>query len=207
MRRGGPIVRALVIVYTLHGLALVVYYGLYFGAPHFMSRYLAALAPLLIVASLSVALDLGRWFVPRWPTSVAAAYGFGGMLLAAILLGRLLLPGVSEQGHMQVVRWVEKNVSDATWVGAVQTGTLGYWHDRTINLDGKVNPEALAALRTEGHVLHYVVDSDIDYLADWEGIGGWLDRPEAEFPNAFELILRDPGQNLAVLKRRIPRQP
>jgi hypothetical protein len=202
MRRGGAVVRAVVLVYTLHGVSLAIYYGLYFGAPHFMSRYLAPLAPLLIVASLSVALDLGRWLLPRWPRVLAGAYSVGGIFVSAILLGRLLLPGVSEQGHMQVVRWVEENVPDTTWIGAVQTGTLGYWHDRTINLDGKVNPDALAALQAEGHVLRYVVESDIEVIADWEGVAGWIERSDSGFSDKFELVLRDPALNLAVLRRQ-----
>jgi hypothetical protein len=101
---------------------------------------------------------------------------------------------------MQVVDWVEENVSDETWVGAVQTGTLGYWHDRTINLDGKVNPEALEARRTIGHVLFYVIDSEIDYIADWAGLENWV-LMEEEFGEAFEVLLKDEVLDLSVLRR------
>jgi hypothetical protein len=199
------VLNAVVWAYVLHGLALVTYYGLFFGAPHFLSRYLSPLAPLLIIASVSVALDLGRLVLPRFPDLLARLYAFGGIALSVALLARYLLPGVQEQGHMQVVRWVEENVPDEAWVAAVQTGTLGYWHDRTVNLDGKVNPEALEARRTEGHVLRYVTESDIDYVADWEGVGGWIERPEGGFAEAFELVIRDPKQNLAVMRRIDPR--
>jgi hypothetical protein len=204
-RRGGAVLNAVVWAYVLHGLALVTYYGLFFGAAHFLSRYLSPLAPLLIIASVSVALDLGRLVLPRFPDLLARLYAFGGIALSVALLARYLLPGVQEQGHMQVVRWVEENVPDEAWVAAVQTGTLGYWHDRTVNLDGKVNPEALEARRTEGHVLRYVTESDIDYVADWEGVGGWIERPEGGFAEAFELVIRDPQQNLAVMRRIDPR--
>lgn len=204
-RRGGVVVNAVVWAYVLHGVALVTYYGLFFGAQHFLSRYLSPLAPLLIIASVSVALDLGRLVLPRSSELIARLYGIGGIAVSAVLLIRLLLPGVQEQGHMQVVRWVQQNVPDEAWIAAVQTGTLGYWHDRTINLDGKVNPEALEARRTEGHVLRYVAESDIDYIADWEGIGGWIERPEGGFAEAFELVIRDPEQNLAAMRRTDPR--
>jgi hypothetical protein len=202
VRSRDPVARAVVTAYLLHAVALTVYYGLFFGAPHFLSRYLAPLAPLLIIASLSVALDVGRWFLPRWPRALAFTYGFGGIVLSSALLVRLVLPGAPEQGHGQVVAWVEENVPDETWVGAVQTGTLGYWHDRTINLDGKVNPRALEARRTVGHVLYYVVDSEIDYIADWVGVSDWVNRPQTEFSDAFELIVEDHRNNLAVLRRR-----
>jgi hypothetical protein len=122
------------------------------------------------------------------------------MLLCLALQGRLLLPGAHVQGHFQVVAWVNHNVPAETWVGAVQTGTLGYWHDRTINLDGKVNPEALQARRERGSVLDYVVASRISYLADWVGIAGWVDT--GSFGEHFEVIVKDPVANLSVLRRR-----
>jgi hypothetical protein len=204
IRSGSPVVRAVVAAYLLHGITLVIYYGVFFGAPHFLSRYLAPLAPLLILASVTVAFDLGRWLMPRRATALALTYGLGGLALSGALLIRLLLPGAPDQGHEQVVAWVGENVPEEAWVGAPQTGTLGYWHDRTINLDGKVNPEALDARRSEGHVLNYIVTSEIDYIVDWAGIGNWVSGPEAEggFAEAFELVLQDWEADLSVIQRR-----
>ena len=122
-----------------------------------------------------------------------------GMLMSLVLLGRLFYPGVNVQGHSQVVDWVDRNVPADAWVGAVQTGTLGYWHDLTINLDGKVNPEALQARREAGHVLDYVVESEISYLADWVGIAGWVETEG--FASHFEVVVQDPIANLSVLRR------
>lgn len=56
MRRGGAF-RAPLLAYALHGVLLFCYYALFFGAPWFLSRYFAPLAPLLIVAAVSVGLD------------------------------------------------------------------------------------------------------------------------------------------------------
>jgi hypothetical protein len=200
--RGGGRVRLVVLAYVAHGAALAAYYGLYFGAPHFLSRYLAPLAPLLITASVLAVIDLsGRLGRGRAPV-LAAGAGLAALLLGAALSVRLLIPGFNVQGHFQVVSWIEHNVPDTVWIGAVQTGTLGYWHDRTINLDGKVNPEALADRVTKGHVLDYVVASEIDYLADWNGIASWTDRPVPAFAEAFEVVIDDPEANLGVLARR-----
>ena len=201
-RRGGPVAWA-VTAYLLHGIGLVAYYGLAFGAAHFASRYMAPLAPLLIVAGLVVLLLLAR-HVPKGEM-LAGGAALGGLALSVLLLMRLLLPGVHTHEHFQVVRWINANTTPETWVGAVQTGTLGYWHDRTINLDGKVNPEALRARMTEGNVLAYVVGSRIDYVADWNGMVGWAQRTEGGFADAFELVVDDPAANLAVLRRRSPR--
>ncbi|MEM6420988.1 MAG: hypothetical protein AAF698_00255 [Pseudomonadota bacterium] len=207
LRRGTPAIRATVIVGLGQAAVLATYYGVFFGAPHFLSRYLAPIAPLLIIAALWVAIDLGRRLMPARPALLGLAYGFGGLALGAALMGRLLLPGAPEQGHAQVVAWVAENVPEDTWVGAVQTGTLGYWHARTINLDGKVNPAALDARRTDGHVLLYVVDSDIDYIVDWAGVGNWVHLPVPDFAAAFELTLQDAEANLSVMRRRDAETP
>lgn len=206
MRRGGAF-RAPLLAYALHGVLLFCYYALFFGAPWFLSRYFAPLAPLLIVAAVSVGLDLARRLAPARPGRLAAVAGAGALGLALLLSVRLLLPGQHVHEHFQVVDWVDAHVAEDTWVGAVQTGTLGYWHDRTINLDGKVNPAALAALRAQGDVLDYVVDSPIQYLADWTGLAGWVDRGNARFSEAFEVLVDEPERNLSVLRRRTAPPP
>lgn len=201
LQRRSPF-RLAVFGYAVFGVLLVGYYGLFSGATHFLGRYFAPLAPLLITAAVSVGLDLARRLAPRRGRTVARAAGLAGVALSAALLGRLLVPGVHQHEHFQVVAWVEENLAPGTWVGAVQTGTLGYWHDRTINLDGKVNPHALRARIEEGNVLGYVVDSPIACLADWSGIASWSPREGGGFSDSFALIVNDPARNLAVLCRR-----
>ena len=106
--------------------------------------------------------------------------------------------------HKQVVDWSQAHLDPEVWVGAPQTGTLGYFHDRTINLDGKVNPEALASLIEHGHILHYTLASPVQYIIDWVGMAQWvnMDQHSKEFGQEFEVIVEDPTLNLAVLKRR-----
>jgi hypothetical protein len=203
-RRDGP-ARYVLIAYLIFALAMAFYYGFLFGAGWFLSRYLSPLAPLLVTATISVAVSLLTRFAPA--RAAVTMYVAGGLaiLLCIALLGRYLIPGAREQGHFQVVDWVTENVPAETWVGAVQTGTLGYWHDRTINLDGKVNPAALNALLTEGNVLNYVLQSPIVYLADWEGIARWVttdNQGNTAFSDGFEVVVHDVPANLAVLRRR-----
>jgi len=204
-RRGGTI-RYVVIAYVIYAIAMCSYYGFYFGAGWFLSRYLSPLAPLLTVATFSVALDIAKRLMGGQSALVVRSLGTLSILLCLALLGRFLIPGAKDQGHFQVVNWVNENVEESTWVGAVQTGTLGYWHDRTINLDGKVNPAALNAILTEGHVLNYVLDSEMAYLADWEGIAAWVTDAQSDrnerFKDAFTLVTHQPENNPAVLKRR-----
>jgi len=62
--------------------------------------------------------------------------------------------------------WVRENVSVDTWVGASQSGTLGYFHDRTINTDGKVNTEIFGL--PVGHYGQYLESRDVAYFLEWE---------------------------------------
>lgn len=192
----------LLITYVGFALALSVYYGVFFGAPHFLSRYLAPTAPLLISAT---AMTFIVWCHRSRRPKLAVAFRVAVMLvlvLNTLLLVRLLLPGQKEQGHFQVVRWVQEHLAEGTWAGAPQTGTLGYWHDHTINLDGKTNPVALSALLADRH-LAYVIESPVEVIADWNGITGWVtDNPD--FARHFEIIVDDPDHNLGVLRRRTP---
>ena len=60
--------------------------------------------------------------------------------------------------------------TEEDWIASAESGLLGYYHDRTINLDGKTNVEALRARRNE-RLLEYLTDSDAIYLVDgW----GWM---------------------------------
>lgn len=202
VRRGKPLVWLVVGAYAIYGIAVTVYYGLFFGAPHFMSRYLAPMAPLLIVTALWSLAVIAGWLSRRAQGALVTACVLTATALSVALLVRLVLPGVRVHEHFHVVRWVEQNVPAETWVGAVQTGTLGYWHNRTINLDGKVNPEALEARRTWGNVLRYIIGGRIEYIVDWNGVAGWGKLTEAGFDKVFEVIVDDSKANLAVLRRR-----
>lgn len=189
---------------ALFTLGVAGYYGLFFGAPHFVPRYLSPTALFLWTFTGAAALMLLERLL-RTPARVQGAMAaLGGVL--ALLFAAVAALGFADgtrHDHQQVVRWVQRHVPASTWVGAVQTGTLGFFHDRTINLDGKVNPAALHAILDHGHVLDYVVDSRIDVIADWAGMAGWARMSDASprFAERFELLVHDPRANLAVLRR------
>jgi len=139
--------RATLLVGGLFTLGLGGFYGTFFGADHFMSRYMFSASPFLILvwaALLAAALAaLDRVGPTRvWSTATAL-----GLLAVGVFLNARLYRNGAHHAHFQVVGWVEANVAPEEWVGAIQSGTLGFFHDRTLNLDGKVNPHALAARR------------------------------------------------------------
>jgi hypothetical protein len=204
-RRGARTERLAVALAGTTALALIAYYGLLFGAAHFVSRYLFPVSPFFALTSTSFVVLAGRRLylgggATRWipPTLVA-----GVVLLAAALNARVYHASGrgSAVDHRAVVQWVRANVPPDAWVAAVQTGTLGFFHERTVNLDGKVNPHALAA-RLEGRIPHYVVQLPIAYIADWAGLASWIRLDPID--RHFEVVVHDPTRNLAVLRRVTP---
>ena len=186
--------------YGIFGVLLVAFYGGYFGAPYFMSRYLAPLSPFLALAGVMTLYWVAGLIGEDWRRPLLAA---GAGLAAILVLGLnavLYKRGLNHE-HFQVVNWVQRNVPPETWVGAPQTGTLGFFHDRTINLDGKVNPDALRAKIKEGDVIAYILRSDIMYIADWVGMAKWALIEKDGFDRKFQLLVDDKAANLAVLKR------
>lgn len=58
------------------------------------------------------------------------------------------------------------------WVAAFQSGTLGYFRDNVLNLDGKVNPKVHAHRK---NLLGYIEESGIEWLCDWQwGVEAFL---------------------------------
>jgi hypothetical protein len=198
--RGNLAARVITALGAMFGALLLSFYGLSFGAGYFFSRYTFPLSPFLALLWGTI---LGR----GW--EVASSRGWqslpiiASLVLVALALGldaRLYRNGSSHM-HFQVVEWVRDNVPEEVWVAAPQSGTLGFFHARTINLDGKVNPAALAVRRADGAVTRYVLEQpEIEYLADWEGIASWATQPR--IASEFELVVDDPQRNLAVLRRR-----
>lgn len=200
--------RRLFVLGSLYLLGFIGFYGLYFGASHFIGRYFFPLSPFL--ALLWAVAVVWAWQRVPWQL---VRYGLT-MVFIMVIIGlsvRNYIKG-NQHEHFQVVEWVQQYVAKDIWVGAIQTGTLGYFHNRTINLDGKVNPQALEA-RQKNDVIPYVIEGKIDYLADWVGIAGWLNSDDLAITKKqrenrqllkqhFELIVKDQQRNLAVLKRR-----
>ncbi len=187
--------------------ATSIYYGVFFGAPHFISRYLSPLSIFLWIATCGAFLFLLSLLFrnPLWYKSIAISISgilsSGAFAFAYADFNRGFTQGSSHM-HKQVVDWVQSNVATSQWVGAPQTGTLGYHHDRTINLDGKVNPDALRAIIKTGTVLEYARNSRIDFIADWVGMADWVKiKTNPQFSKEFEVVVRNEELNLGVLRR------
>jgi hypothetical protein len=206
--------RTLMIFGAIVAFCFAFYYGIFFGAKHFVARYLSVLAVFFAMFTITIAFHIWS-MVGRAKLPSASIAGLVVVLLVAGLNVRIYFTGMPHE-HIQVINWVEQNVPDDQWVAAIQTGTLGYFHDRTKNLDGKVNPDALAAKKGRAFcpevddetvfingkkncLMHYIVQSDIAYLADWQGITGWSEYEPLK--SNFELVVNDSKSNLGVYRR------
>lgn len=199
-RRGNHVVRTALVVFGGFVALLFCYYGLMFGAAHFVTRYMFPASMVLAVLTSGTLVALWAGMSSR---GQVVAFAAGGLGLFAIVGATELRTFQKSARHLhwQVVDFV-RTLPATTWVAAVQSGTLGYFHDRTINLDGKVNPEALAALLQGDDVWHqYIVGSKAEFIIDWVGFARFpADHPQ-QYAGKMEVMVEDPENNLAVLRR------
>jgi hypothetical protein len=150
---------------VLSSLLLALYYALSSWAVHFYDRYLA---PLLLL----VALGLARAFL-----ALAVVRPRVTAVLLLLLLGASVPYEVVRSYREPIIErnifvrrqlaLVESRVPPEDWVAALQTGTLGYFRDRVLNLDGKVNPEAL---RRRHDIWRYLDEKGVRWICDWPEI-------------------------------------
>jgi hypothetical protein len=155
---------------------LVVYAALLVGAYSlvvfgqiFYSRYYYPIFFLSIVLG-AIAFDLLLHMVRsqrrrrRLAVACMVAYGAG--------LGYMSLHRVQNGNYrfLHVVDWIATHTPADATIGVFNSGAIGYFSDRrVINLDGKVNPAALRALR-RGAIGDYIAAQGIDYVIDHEWI-------------------------------------
>ena len=136
---------------------LLIFYIFFFNVEWYMNRYLV---PFSIASVVLLAVFLDR---------LKAVYTY--LVLTLALVFTILISGYSYNRVFNTMYtyhwgWVRENVSEDTWVASSQSGTLGYFHDRTINTDGKVNSELISVL--PGQMGTYLASRDVQYFLEWE---------------------------------------
>ncbi len=123
-------------------VGLMIFYVGSFFAYRFYYRYFA---PLSLLAGIGVAVVLAEWAARGAAGSFAAT-----AVVAIIAAGAAVAPlrAVSGQlgasSHYPMVELVAATVPPGEIVAAGQSGTLGFFRDRVVNVDGKVNRDAIA---------------------------------------------------------------
>jgi hypothetical protein len=163
---------------ALYVVFLLAYYTFEHGAWWFQDRYLAPMVVLAVpfLAGAAETVVGGRTHAAAAGLAVAVAalnLPLFGVLLAAPRVppawaARGSTLGTKPDVNADQAHWALRHVRPGCRVGAWEAGTLIYFRDRTVNLDGKVNPAALAA-RADHTLPAYVARARIDVLVEWKG--------------------------------------
>lgn len=166
-------------------LILAVWYGLSSWAMHFYTRYVLPLS-LVTVFFAATAAFLVYQRAPRVVTAVIS------LVIIPVLAGTALLWRVNSsfEGNPMLreqMSLVDKYVPPNEVVAAGQSGTIGYLREKVVNLDGKVNPQALAY---QSRMWEYLPLVHATWLCDWPSyIHRYLgDHPEE---HGWRFIARD----------------
>jgi hypothetical protein len=184
------------------GLFLLCLYAYYIAGSHAIWHYVRYFAPL----ALPGVVGLAAWLAGRPPRA---------QLAAVVLLPALLAVGLADlygsRAWNRSSFWtyqlplVRAHVPPDDRVASWQSGTLGYFRHRVLNLDGKVNPDVLG--RQDG-LGAYLREQRIDWLVDWPGNvraglklagepkdAGWV---EVDASGQFALYHRGPVHQAAI---------
>jgi hypothetical protein len=160
------------LAFAAAGIAWACWYCVAFGAPHFVERYLIPLAVPLVPLTAAIAAGALHALAPHRPRRVAFSLGAAFLFLGAAAEHALTLtasPWISGNPFYTFqYKELAARLPAGARVGALQSGTLGYFRSGTVNLDGKVNDDALRARRS-GTLWRYVRERRLDYLVDWPG--------------------------------------
>ncbi len=143
--------------------ALGLYYVFIFHAPYFLDRYLQPLRILwfFVIAIIIARIQVPHWG-PIWKVSVASFVALGLLFGCARYVNNFTATWVSDLYEAGL--WAKSHPQSR--VGMCQSGVAGFTADNVWNLDGKVNHDALLALKN--HTMHAYLDTTrFDYLADW----------------------------------------
>ena len=139
-------------------------YTLLFWAGHFYARYTAPLCVLTLplIGSALACLIANRGTMRTARCVYVAMLGcFAIWALASLHTGNIGNTHVLSAGFIGN-HFSERRVAPSKCV-------IGYFNDNVINLDGKINGEALRAW-TDGRLAAYVDDARIEVLIDWPGV-------------------------------------
>ncbi|HET9136614.1 MAG TPA: hypothetical protein VFO76_08250, partial [Candidatus Kapabacteria bacterium] len=92
--------------------------------------------------------------------------------------------------------WAERHPNSL--IGMEQSGTTAFMSDNIVNLDGKVDFEALKA-KQHGDIGSYIVARDLEYLADWSELVEPMVESAAKHGARYEPA--DSAMNVIIYKR------
>lgn len=175
---------------------LTVYYTFFFGAPHFMGRYLMPLRIVVLVFAVMCIPTIVKDMMSSRGRQLILVVVFTAALLNSLLkyLPNYTTDGVSD--FYLTGKWA-LTIPNAR-IGMYQSGTSGFIAPNVVNLDGKVNYEALKA-RQEAEIGKFVVEQNLDYVADHRIWVEQIVRSAKKYGGNYTLV--DSIQSVFVYKR------
>jgi hypothetical protein len=166
----------------LLGVMFIAAYSLYVFGIFFYLRYYY---PLYFIGAIFTGLvidDAITWFGRRSLNVRRLALAASGVYAVALLFMGYTSAFRTTRvyGFYDAARWIATHTEVSEKIGVFQSGAIGYLSGReVVNLDGKVNREAFAALR-DHRLMEYVQASGIDIVMDSEKVldlflGPWSD--------------------------------
>jgi 4-amino-4-deoxy-L-arabinose transferase-like glycosyltransferase len=154
------------VLFTLYAALLVGAYAVYSCATYFYGRYFAPLVLLFTfgIGYILIHLEDRSRRIAAW-ISIAS----GACLICYIILIHMdKIPSEVGESIMfrRQVKLVMEHVPDNEYVAAGQSGTLGYFRDKVVNLDGKLNYEAFKLRNVENGLSDYLRKRDIRWYCD-----------------------------------------
>ncbi len=180
----------------LASIIFALYYTFFFAAPHFLARYFNPFRILiLIIASTMIPVVI----------EYLQKIKNGKYVLYTVLVLAFLF-SFSRYGYyfvtkeypdlVKVGQWANKHPNDR--VGMYQSGTAGFIAPNVVNLDGKVNYQALLA-RKQNEIGKYVVDNNFEYIADWDEFATEITESAKRF--GVNYVLNDSVGRVMIYKR------
>ena len=175
----------------LTGIVLAIYYTFFFSAPHFISRYLHPLRIGVLLVFAMLLPMLIDWIRGQRSLTLRRVMQFGGiavLLLAAFFNTAVYLRAFTTDKTPPVHYaglYAQKVAPEK--VGMTSSGTASFIAQNVVNLDGKVNADALKA-RKQDRLGEYVVEANINYIADWKDMCEKIAREAARVGATYSVV-------------------
>ena len=189
-------------------IVLLVLYPIFFWATHFYARYtvpiLVVFLPIFSAALLFKFEDLRLRSSSEIFSYLPSIAAICLLVLNAGLAFFSLHTGKIGNSHSVSAGYIKEHIPPTALVGAFQSGVIGYFNENIINLDGKVNSDALDALR-KGQINSYIMERGIDFVVDWDGIIQEMLLKEASDRKIWERCKEDipNGASICIRKSKL----
>jgi hypothetical protein len=163
--------REFALCFVLYLVVMTLSYSAIQGGAWFYDRYGTSITALGLIALCIAGENLHRVTRNALTSTLGSIYI---LVTFCSLLALLYTPGYRwlvaqppEDGLYRAAVWINQNTKSTELVGAFQSGVIAYTlRNPLINLDGKVNADALEALRDKS-LCSYISQSGIRYIVDW----------------------------------------